>query len=272
LNRAYIEIPEGQIHYRMEGKGQTLLLLHQATLSSLDFVKMIPYLSKNYRVIAMDMLGCGGSDPATHAYKIEEYAESVKSFLNALKIKSVNIVGHHTGAYLGIELAVKYPKLVNKLVLSGAASVRQTEDLNEAPKGLPYANYYEAFRPLEVNNSILQQISGKVEGLASKAPPEIKYEMYLENLQSGPRAEEAHMAFISYNPAPRLPLIKCPTLVLSGREDSFIAELDNVKNLIPGSVSYVIEGPKSGITISREMPQEFAEVVLGFLSGTNSRI
>ncbi len=267
MKRAYVDIPEGQIHYRTEGKGQPLLLLHQATLSSLDFVKMIPFLSKKYWVIAMDMLGCGGSDPAPHAYKIEEYAESVKSFLDALRIKRVDILGHHIGAYLGIELAVTYPKLVNKMILSGAASVRQTEDLNAAPRGLPYSSYYEAFRALEVNSSILQQISGKIEGLASKAPPDIKYDMYLENLQSGPRAEEAHMAFISYNPTPRLPLIKCPTLAFSGREDAFISELDNVKKLIPGSVSYVIEGPRSGITISREMPEEFAEVVLRFLAG-----
>lgn len=79
---------------------------------------------------------------------------------------------------------------------------------------------------------------------------------------------EAHWAFISYDPQPRLPLIGCPTLVLSGREDAFISELENVKKLIPGARSLIIEGPRSGVSITREMPQEFAEAVLRFLAGT----
>ena len=46
MKRAYAEIPEGQIHYRIEGEGEPLLLLHAAVASSNEFAKVIPFLSK----------------------------------------------------------------------------------------------------------------------------------------------------------------------------------------------------------------------------------
>ena len=50
MKRAYADIPEGQIHYRYEGKGEPILLLHAAVGSSDEFKKVIPFLSKTYRL------------------------------------------------------------------------------------------------------------------------------------------------------------------------------------------------------------------------------
>jgi len=269
LKRAYVDTPEGQVHYRTEGKGQPLLLLHSATHSSLEFSRIIPILSNKYLVLAMDMLGCGESDKPPRAYQVADYCRSAASFLDAMRIKRASVAGHHLGALVGVELAVTYPKLVNKLILSGAISfslAENPEELSGAPPGLAFSSYTEAFRPLEITSdgSFMRQVWQKVHGRSPKASPELKYEMCLENLQSGPRGEEAHLAFVYYDPKPRLPLINCPTLVLSGREDAFISHLDNVKKLIPGAVSLIIEGPRSG-DIVREMPFEFAEAVTEFL-------
>lgn len=110
MKRAYADIPEGQIHYRTEGEGPPLLLIHQAVISSLEYSRMIPILSKTHRVMAMDMLGCGGSDKPPRAYQIGDYARSVASFLDSLGIKKASVVGHHTGACIGVELAVTYPE------------------------------------------------------------------------------------------------------------------------------------------------------------------
>jgi len=62
MKRAFIDTPEGQIHFRTEGRGEPVLLLHKASLSSEEYKEMIPILAKNYRVIAIDVLGCGDSD------------------------------------------------------------------------------------------------------------------------------------------------------------------------------------------------------------------
>ena len=47
MKRAYVDIPEGQIHYRVEGKGDPILLLHAAVTSSNEYTRVIPFLSKS---------------------------------------------------------------------------------------------------------------------------------------------------------------------------------------------------------------------------------
>ena len=55
MKRAYADIPEGQIHYRIEGDGEPILLLHMAVASSDEFSRAMHYLSKYYRAIALDL-------------------------------------------------------------------------------------------------------------------------------------------------------------------------------------------------------------------------
>lgn len=156
---------------------------------------------------------------------------------------------------------------MDKLILSGPVSRRFVVDLNAAPPKLPYANWKEAFGFWEITSdgSFMQEVWGKVQAFAPDVSPDIKYEMCLEYLQAGPKGEESHWAFVAYDPQPRLPLVKCPTLVVCGKEDPFFPEVDNVKRLIPRANSFIIEGPRSGTPITREMPKEFAEAVLSFL-------
>ena len=62
MKRGYADTPEGQVHYRTEGNGEPLLLLHKAGLSSDEFTEMLPFLGKKFQVIAMDVLGYGNTD------------------------------------------------------------------------------------------------------------------------------------------------------------------------------------------------------------------
>ncbi len=127
VKRAYIDIPEGQVHYQTGGAGDPLLLLHQTPLSSDEYSRMMPTLSQSYRVVAMDTLGYGGSDSPPYEYRIEDYARSILNFLNALGIEKTSIIGHHTGAGLAVELAATWPERVDKLVLSGCPYREEAE-------------------------------------------------------------------------------------------------------------------------------------------------
>ena len=98
MKRAYADIPEGQIHYRIEGDGEPILLLHMAVASSDEFVRAMHILSRTYCAIAPDFLGEGDSDPAPFAYQIPDHARTVVSFMDSLDIKKTNIVGHHLGS------------------------------------------------------------------------------------------------------------------------------------------------------------------------------
>ena len=122
MKRAFADIPEGQIHYRIEGSGEPVLLLHAGVTSSAEYSRVIQFLSKTYCAIAPDFLGNGDSDPAPYAYDIIDHAKTVIHFMESLNIKKANFVGHHAGAKVALEIATTSPELVNKLVLSSIGS------------------------------------------------------------------------------------------------------------------------------------------------------
>ena len=254
MKRAYTDIPEGQVHYRSEGTGLPLLLLHQSVCSSDEYSRVIPLLSQNYRVIAMDTPGYGESDKPPRVYQIPDYARSVASFLDSLGIDRASVVGHHTGVSIAVELAATYPERVDRLVISGCPVYR----------GEPVPDFMQ---PTEIkeDGSHLARVWQLARSYGPRAPVEIHCEIALEYLKAGPRGEEAHQASHFYDVLPRLPLIKCPTLVLSGRKDLFVSEVENIKKQIPRSKSLIIEGPGTGPAIIRRRPEAFAESVLSFL-------
>ena len=118
MKRAYTDIPEGQVHYRIEGSGDVILLLHAGVTSSDEYSRVIPFLSKKYCAIAMDYLGNGDSDPAPYPYKLADHARTVVSFMDSLGIKKAVLVGQHFGGKVALEVAVTRPERVNGLVLS----------------------------------------------------------------------------------------------------------------------------------------------------------
>ncbi|MBI2869366.1 MAG: alpha/beta fold hydrolase [Chloroflexi bacterium] len=120
MKRAYMDIPEGQVHYRSEGSGEPLLMMHQGMYSSDEFEKMAPLLSGRYRVIARDMLGYGMSDVNPPDYRIEDYARADISFMKALGIERASIVGVHSGVRVALEIAATHPEMVGRLVIYGA--------------------------------------------------------------------------------------------------------------------------------------------------------
>ena len=106
MKRCYVDTPEGQIHYRTEGDGEPLLLLHQIGLSSAQFLLVIPTLAKRYWVAAVDIIGYGNSDLPLLPYKTADYAKATFHFLDSLHIKKTSIVGARFGGSIAVEIAV----------------------------------------------------------------------------------------------------------------------------------------------------------------------
>jgi len=90
---------EGTIKYIDQGEGEVLLLLHGVPSSGWLYRKMIPELSKSYRVIVPDMLGFGSSDSPDgyEIYSEEKHAERLLALMKNLGITSWTHVMHDAG-------------------------------------------------------------------------------------------------------------------------------------------------------------------------------
>lgn len=96
----YVEVNGLRIHYIDEGEGEVILCLHGEPSWSFLYRKMIPILSRNHRVLAMDFVGFGRSDKFTERseYSFKMHYDTVVGFINALGFEQINLVVHDWGA------------------------------------------------------------------------------------------------------------------------------------------------------------------------------
>jgi pimeloyl-ACP methyl ester carboxylesterase len=258
MKRAFTDIPEGQMHYRIEGEGEPILLLHMAVASSDEFSRVIHFLSMQYCAIALDFLCAGDSDPSPSEYTVLDHARTVVSFMDSLNIRQANIAGHLLGGHVAAEVAINWPERVNKLIMAGPGSFEETET-NTHNKPPDFITRVE----IKADGAHLMEWWRRA-GLWGNYSLEILEERLLEYVKAGPRGEESHWAGTAYNIMPRLPLIPCPTLVLDATYYLFHDQANHVKKLIPNSELITIQnGP---MYLDRAMPKEFAEAILSFLN------
>ena len=259
MKRAFIDTPEGQIYYQTEGSGEPVLLLHKASLSSEEFSELLPLLGKNYRAIAMDVLGCGNSDQPKFVPRVEDYARNTIHFLDALKIEKINIAGRLFGASVAIEMAVTHPERVNKLILLDILHV-PPEELQRARND--FKNETVNFK--EDGSHLVEVWKGR--GGRPGANLEMVQRAAVEYLKSGlgTRAGDSHRAKVEYDVAPRLPKIKQPVLLLYSEKSRFFDRAaEGTKKLIPNSSAKLIKGTPSFPTW--ENSKEYAQSIIEFL-------
>ena len=109
------------VHYfcRPDNPKSTILLIHGLGTSWRTWKTLEPYLPKDTQVIAIDMLGFGNSPkPDWKSYNAHDQATSIAATLRHESITHLDIViGHSMGSLAAVELAKKYPKLAQSLIL-----------------------------------------------------------------------------------------------------------------------------------------------------------
>ena len=258
----YVDIPEGQVHYRTAGSGEPVLLLHQTPFSSEEFAKVIPILARHYRVVAPDTMGYGNSDKPPRPFQLEDYVDTIAGLLDALGIEATNVVGHHTGAALASEMAVAYRERVRRVVLSGCSLYDPQErvEFQNSPR----------FKPFEIDKegAFLSARWKSSWSLSPHMDLDMTYRLLVASLQAGPTLHDAHQAAFAFRKELKLPLIRCPVLVMAGSDDMFFPKMGPVSRLIPGSVTRVIQG--AGNEPALEKPAEFAQAILEFFQSTQA--
>ncbi|MBS0508491.1 MAG: alpha/beta fold hydrolase [Proteobacteria bacterium] len=103
--------------FSLLGAGPTVLLLHDADGDHLSFAPQLETLAgAGYRAVAWDMPGYGRSTPV-EPYGFKGLAQRCLLLLDALECAEVTLVGHGFGAMLALELALRAPLRVRRLVL-----------------------------------------------------------------------------------------------------------------------------------------------------------
>jgi pimeloyl-ACP methyl ester carboxylesterase len=100
-----------------EKPGAPIVLIHGYAASLHWWDAMVPLLSKDHRVITLDLLGHGGSDKPSSGYSMEDQASLVAEALNQLRVQGAVVVGHSMGATVATALAEQSSELVDRVVV-----------------------------------------------------------------------------------------------------------------------------------------------------------
>lgn len=111
--------PSGTLHYREQGHGTPLVLLHANPGDSRDFEAVMPALAERYRVIALDWPGYGQSSAPLRAdtLTVLDFYQTLLEFIAMLRLPPALFIGNSVGGNAAARLAAEHPNKVLGLVL-----------------------------------------------------------------------------------------------------------------------------------------------------------
>ena len=154
MEKKYVSIGKETIAYLDEGSGPVVVMVHGNMSSSVHYEPLITRIKDKYRCLAVDLRGFGDSTYNNRFDTLEELADDVNLFTEALGIDSYYLVGWSNGGGVSLKLCAKYPEKVKKFFdIEGAGlkgyPVYKKE--NYQSTGKPYANKEEmATDPMQV--------------------------------------------------------------------------------------------------------------------------
>jgi pimeloyl-ACP methyl ester carboxylesterase len=178
-----------RMFYAVRGNGPTLVLLHGGGDSGEhSFERQLDVFSLHHRIVAPDQVGQGRTPDVSGPLSYTLMMQDTATLLAKLKLTRVDIVGFSDGGILGLMLAVRHPRLVRRLVISG---------VNISPSGLTAEQ--------------LQGLRG-----AQTASPKTVDEKLARLWLTSPTESELSLALLSK--------VEQPVLVISGDRDAITLE------------------------------------------------
>jgi pimeloyl-ACP methyl ester carboxylesterase len=245
--RGFVEIGEGQVHYRCSREmhqGVTpLVMLHASPGSSKMLAGMIALMGRGRRVVATDTLGNGDSAASPlPAPVIADFADAHLRALDALGLERFDLYGTHTGGCIASEIAIRHPDRVQRLILDGMSlySAEERADMLEhyaleIRPDLQGAHLNQAWHFVRDNYLFWpwykrDAAHARTVGLPA---PEVLHDKLVEVLKACRTYHLSYRAAIAYRKEERLPLLQTPALLACARNDMLLPYLDGVAKLVP---------------------------------------
>jgi pimeloyl-ACP methyl ester carboxylesterase len=152
-----VEVNGMQMYYEVSGEGDPLIVLHGAYMNIPAMGAIIPKLAQTRKVYALELQGHGRTTDIDRAITYPNLADDVAAFMDAAGIEKADVFGYSMGAATGLQLAIRHPTKVNRLVAASAAYDAkgfQPDYLAFIPQmtpemflGMPFAEDYRKLAP-----------------------------------------------------------------------------------------------------------------------------
>lgn len=125
LPQYYVEVAGVKLAIADAGSGPALLFIHGLAGNLTHWLHVAPQLREHYRVVCVDLPGCGNSARLAEGYTVAGYAEQLRGLLTKLDIDQATVIGHSLGGMVAAEFGLKYPEATAGLVLVNPAGFQR---------------------------------------------------------------------------------------------------------------------------------------------------
>src|SRR5271154_3320796 len=264
-----IALPNGEtLAYidRGERGGPAVVLIHGYTDNARDWVPMLPYLSKRYRLILVDIRGHGQSSKPECCYTRLDFAYDIKLLLDALGVRRADIVGHSLGSIIAQTFAEYWPERTAHVVLISSTGGAPPDRPRKPPQFDFAAEIRKLKEPIEAESPFMiawwdspTPVDPDFIRRQRKDAAGIPLRVWLAVLD---QALPANLFRELQTPLPRL---KAPTLLIWGSQDPIMEEdvRQTLRDALPAARVKIFDG--LGHNPFWEDPRGVAEVINAFL-------
>jgi pimeloyl-ACP methyl ester carboxylesterase len=262
IRRGYFECRYGQLHVHTAmppgggfDEATPLLFLHHSPMSGAAFHRMLGLMGRDRSVYAPDLPGFGESDPPTAQPSIADYASAVGDFLDAMRLRRVDVAGYRSGSLVAVELALGKPDAVRRLVCVSVPIASEAE--RAAFRAAPWPP-----RPVDDGSHLIAVWRRTREGGSSALPLEVLERTVAQSLRSGPQAWWGEHAALDYPTRERLARVKQPALLVRVQDEHWAATLQT-RAIVPAA--QFVELSDVGNEAFERAPERLAQLLQEFL-------
>ena len=274
LKEQFYDAGQIQINFATgPANGSPLLLLHGVTSNWQSFLPIIPGLSQNYQIFAMDLRGHGLSGKVNRGYTLVDYSADVLHFVQTKLRKSTVVLGHSFGALIAIYIAAKLPQFTRGIILLDPPLIYRTMALKDSPWAVDREAYHwfsTAYDIMRSSKSV-SEIENSLQGMFPTWPAENRYALAHRLNQMDPEVlgmliNYQHME--GYHTDELLKQVGCPVLVFQGNRSQGAALTDEDAQYLLKKLERrtVIRLDDAGHNIHETHSKEIVEHVINFLT------
>lgn len=263
-----------ELHYKKEGSGPVVIIIHGLYGSSDNWRSMGKRLAEKFTVYTIDQRNHGRS-PFSPSHTFNDLRDDLADFFNHHSIEKATIIGHSMGGKAAMWFAADYPEKIEKLVIADIAPKNYLE-INEGRQYHFHRNILRAMMDIDFTN--IKNRNQAEEQLAEKIDDTTITKFLLKSIRYDRKNRTFHWRInveTLYNHLDeivggvnrqwfedRLPIRNYPVIFIKGQKSNYILSEDQtlIKEIYP-EVS-VIEIPGAGHWLHAEKPKEFMEAVM----------
>lgn len=258
MRKNYVDIAQGQIHYRIkEGSGTPIVCFHQTASSSAMFEKFAAAYSGPEPIIAVDTPGFGGSFDPEGMPTMADYADMLLEAIKALNFDKVHLLGHHTGASLAIEIATSDPDRVASLMMIGPVVL--TAEERQAFGGV----YPQPFE-LKADGSHLKTMWEYVASIGGDSDLDLHHREMVDTARAWQGHIKVYSKIWDQDFSALFEKITVPMLIMCAEKDILWPMFERAKEMRPDATAAVIPGSNFQ---PDEAPADVAAAVKDYVAG-----